>query len=202
MNKKHMVIFAIVLAAVMIIMMQTGFAITKDKVVTTWNELPVAVRDYYSDDGHVIGTIPSGTVIEVSAFCGDRGAWASVSYDGRTGYIKTQYLKDIIYETYIEDDDENDIWKNYYPRENPLHIVTPCSGRITGFVYLRYTPENDGVIAKRMPNNAVMTVLAENGSWLQVREEYSGIVGFVKADEVVEITLDQESIRMIQDSYD
>ena len=47
-----------------------------------------------------------------------------------------------------------------------------------------------------------MTVLAEMGNWLQVREEISGIVGFVRADEVVQIELTKEQIRLIQDSYD
>ena len=202
MSKKYVRMLPLVLTIILLMTLQVPAAFASKMEVHSWNGFPVAVKDYRYEPGTVIGEIEPGEIVDVRAYVGDKGEWAEIKYGNSFAYIKTQYLKEA-YPTILEfNDEEQGDWELYYPQENPLQNVAPNPKRITGIVYLRYTPEKDGVIAKRMKINCVMTVLAEMGNWLQVREEISGIVGFVRVDEVVPIEVTEQQIRLLQDSYD
>lgn len=207
MNKKKRKV-AVMLMVMMITLsiLSSGIANYEDeKIVSTWNQEPVYIRSYIFNDSKVIGKVENGSTVKVKYYVGDKCEWAVIQYENTTGYIKTQNLIDPEVKFYF--DVYNDIeiasqWDLYYPIENPQYTAIAKPKRATGFVYLRYTPEENGKIAKRMRNDSIMTVLAEMGLWYQVREEESGVIGFVKIDDIVRVKIDPQYIKLIQDSYD
>ena len=202
MNKKYLKKVSVLVVIILLILMMTSVASAKEMIVHSWNDFAVAVKDYCNDPGVSIGEIEPGEIIDVRAYQGEKSEWAEIWFEGTTAYIKTQYLRDPYSYTSELHDEEECYWSLYDPMENPLPVVAPNPKRITGFVYLRFSPESEGRIAKRMSTECVMTVLAEIGNWFQVREEISGIVGFVRTDEVVPIQISEQRLQQIQDSYD
>ena len=203
--KRKISVVLVVMFGVLCILGNSIASYEEEKIITTWNKKPVSVRNYIYNNSKVIGEVENGTTVKVKYYVGDKSEWAVIKYENTTGYIKTQYLTDpevVFYSDIYNDLEIKTQWDLYYPVENPQYTVVAKPKRTTGFVYLRYTPEEKGKIAKRMRNDSIMTVMAEMGVWYQVREEESGIIGFVKIEDTVKTKIEPEYIRMIQDSYD
>lgn len=59
-------------------------------IVSTSNGLGANFRSRKSTNGGYIGKIPEGATVTVTA---DDGTWSNVTYNGKSGYVMSQYLK-------------------------------------------------------------------------------------------------------------
>ncbi|MBR3429118.1 MAG: SH3 domain-containing protein [Clostridia bacterium] len=188
--KRRIIAAFTVLSLLMFILVPGALAGQVTKYVYTRNGKPLNVRIWPDVNSTLIGQLPYGSRVLVENYTADY-SWATITYNGRTAYVSTQYLVDY--------DPVKPITPTPAPAPSPsgsdvitrletelatYRVVTPYTvvakpDRATGWVNLRYTPSTEFGHAANLYANSQLTVLAETANWLQVRQESSGIIGYV-----------------------
>lgn len=109
---------------------------------------------------------PKGATVTI---LGATGSWTQVSYNGRTGYVSSQYVQANGGST--------------TPTQAPTTGTTPAgqAGTIAGTnVNFRSGPATSYSSLGKFPNGASVSVLGQSGAWYQV--SYNGRTGYVHGD--------------------
>lgn len=109
---------------------------------------------------------PKGATVTI---LGTAGSWTQVSYNGRTGYVSSQYVRANGGTT--------------APTQAPTTGTTPTgqAGTIAGTnVNFRSGPATSYSSLGKFPNGASVSVLGQSGAWYQV--SYNGRTGYVHGD--------------------
>lgn len=109
---------------------------------------------------------PKGATVTI---LGTTGSWTQVSYNGRTGYVSSQYVQANGGST--------------TPTQAPTTDTTPTgqAGTIAGTnVNFRSGPATSYSSLGKFPNGASVSVLGQSGAWYQV--SYNGRTGYVHGD--------------------
>ncbi len=130
---------------------------TTDRRETTEN---LNLRSGMSLSNSILLTIPKGTTLTVESVS---GSWAKVSYSGKTGYVSTNYLKNVASST---------------PAPTPTQPVSNTDIRkTTANLNLRSGAGTTYSILVTIPSNTTLTVLSQSGGWAKV--SYAGKTGYV-----------------------
>lgn len=125
----------------------------KPKQVVTG--ISVNLRERPTLDSKVIDKILYGTEVD---YLTTKGAWTKISYEGKEGYISTEYLEDI----------------------DKINNQVNCKKIITGAVVnFREHPSTTSEIVDVLRYKLEVGFIEEIGSWSKI--EYNGKIGFVSS---------------------
>ena len=135
---------------------------TVSKTGTTTENLNL--RNQASLSGKVLMTIPKGKTVTILSEKDENG-WYKVSYDGKTGYAISNYIK------------EGD--SNSESTESTPSTPVPIEGQPTEILNLRDQPSTSGKILTTIPKGKTVTILSEKNAngWYKV--SYNGKTGYV-----------------------
>ena len=135
---------------------------TVSKTGTTTENLNL--RNQASLSGKVLMTIPKGKTVTILSEKDENG-WYKVSYDGKTGYAISNYIK------------EGD--SNSESTESTPSTPVPIEGQPTENLNLRDQPSTSGKILTTIPKGKTVTILSEKNAngWYKV--SYNGKTGYV-----------------------
>ena len=135
---------------------------TVSKTGTTTENLNL--RNQASLSGKVLMTIPKGKTVTIFSEKDENG-WYKVSYDGKTGYAISNYIK------------EGD--SNSESTESTPSTPVPIEGQPTENLNLRDQPSTSGKILTTIPKGKTVTILSEKNAngWYKV--SYNGKTGYV-----------------------
>ena len=135
---------------------------TVSKTGTTTENLNL--RNQASLSGKVLMTIPKGKTVTILSEKDENG-WYKVSYDGKTGYAISNYIK------------EGD--SNSESTESTPSTPVPIEGQPTENLNLRDQPGTSGKILTTIPKGKIVTILSEKNAngWYKV--SYNGKTGYV-----------------------
>ena len=122
------------------------------------------LRNQASLSGKVLMTIPKGKTVTILSEKDENG-WYKVSYDGKTGYAISNYIK------------EGD--SNSESTESTPSTPVPIEGQPTENLNLRDQPSTSGKILTTIPKGKTVTILSEKNAngWYKV--SYNGKTGYV-----------------------
>lgn len=136
----------------------------------------------------VIAMVPIGTAVQVLEWMNN--GWAVISWGDSIAYVKSEFLSDTQrgggggYTPSGQTDKEKAMdnllaeTKTYTAVTNPFTIY-PNPQRSSGFVNFRLIPVQYGKEFYRVyPGNA-LTVLGQTRSWYQVRDDNTGVIGYI-----------------------
>ena len=128
---------------------------------------PLNLRASASVNAAVLATIPRGQTVAVFK---EENGWCLVSYNGKTGYVMAQFLRQ-----------EATPVATPVPTATPIpEPVLPAFATVTtpeGSLNLRRGADQNADILTRIPQNETVPVLALSGAWTQVT--YNGKTGYV-----------------------
>ena len=135
---------------------------TVSKTGTTTENLNL--RNQASLSGKVLMTIPKGKTVTILSEKDENG-WYKVSYDGKTGYAISNYIK------------EGD--SNSESTDSTPSTPVPIEGQPTENLNLRDQPGTSGKILTTIPKGKIVTILSEKNAngWYKV--SYNGKTGYV-----------------------
>ena len=135
---------------------------TVSKTGTTTENLNL--RNQASLSGKVLMTIPKGKTVTILSEKDENG-WYKVSYDGKTGYAISNYIK------------EGD--SNSESTDSTPSTPVPIEGQPTENLNLRDQPSTSGKILTTIPKGKTVTILSEKNAngWYKV--SYNGKTGYV-----------------------
>ena len=135
---------------------------TVSKTGTTTENLNL--RNQASLSGKVLMTIPKGKTVTILSEKDENG-WYKVSYDGKTGYAISNYIK------------EGD--SNSESTDSTASTPIPIEGQPTENLNLRDQPGTSGKILTTIPKGKTVTILSEKNAngWYKV--SYNGKTGYV-----------------------
>ena len=135
---------------------------TVSKTGTTTENLNL--RNQASLSGKILTTIPKGKTVTILSEKDENG-WYKVSYDGKTGYAISNYIK------------EGD--SNSESTESTPSTPVPIEGQPTENLNLRDQPSTSGKILTTIPKGKTVTILSEKNAngWYKV--SYNGKTGYV-----------------------
>lgn len=136
----------------------TRAAVTKGQVVNVTSTL--RIRSAASTSSSVLGTISNGTVFEIVSKSGN---WYQIKYNGTTGYVHGDYVKEITESTAV-----SSTGKVYNVQSN----LRVRSGASTNSSVLGY-----------LTNNAQVTIVGSEGSWYKIK--YNSGYGYVHKDYIL-----------------
>ncbi|MBR1710036.1 MAG: SH3 domain-containing protein [Clostridia bacterium] len=137
----------------------------------------VRVRLGPSTDSEIIGHYSRGERVEVQWIS---NGWACIYYGSYgDGYISSKYLSKSKPSSNPKPSSSTtttstDIYKNFVT-VNYQVIVNPTNN----YVNMRWAPTKSAQVVRIYYYGAPLTVIAENGTWCQVRDETTGTVGFM-----------------------
>ena len=122
------------------------------------------LRNQASLSGKILTTIPKGKTVTILSEKDENG-WYKVSYDGKTGYAISNYIK------------EGD--SNSESTESTPSTPVPIEGQPTENLNLRDQPSTSGKILTTIPKGKTVTILSEKNAngWYKV--SYNGKTGYV-----------------------
>ena len=122
------------------------------------------LRNQASLSGKILTTIPKGKTVTILSEKDENG-WYKVSYDGKTGYAISNYIK------------EGD--SNSESTESTPSTPVPIEGQPTENLNLRDQPGTSGKILTTIPKGKIVTILSEKNAngWYKV--SYNGKTGYV-----------------------
>ena len=140
----------------------SGSTTITTKTGTTTENLNL--RNQASLSGKVLMTIPKGKTVTILSEKDENG-WYKVSYDGKTGYAISNYIK------------EGD--SNSESTESTPSTPVPIEGQPTENLNLRDQPGTSGKILTTIPKGKIVTILSEKNAngWYKV--SYNGKTGYV-----------------------
>ena len=128
---------------------------------------PLNLRASASVNSAVLSVIPRGQTVSVFK---EENDWCLVSYNGKTGYVMAQFLRQ-----------EAAPAATPAPTATPIpQPVIPAFATVTtpeGSLNLRKSADQNSDVLIRIPQNETLPVLALSGAWTQVT--YSGKTGYV-----------------------
>ena len=135
---------------------------TVSKTGTTTENLNL--RNQASLSGKILTTIPKGKTVTILSEKDENG-WYKVSYDGKTGYAISNYIK------------EGD--SNSESTDSTPSTPVPIEGQPTENLNLRDQPGTSGKILTTIPKGKIVTILSEKNAngWYKV--SYNGKTGYV-----------------------
>ena len=190
------------LVLVMLISLTVTTAYAADMYVFSNNGYPVKLRTSpdASNDDNLIKKITQGTYVDVQYYT-NNGNWAYlyVPSEGLYGFMMTQYL------TYDQARAEASRWiqpaATAVPSSasktsgddavsamnvqfNSMRYVSPYVAYVTTNhaaqrINMRWAPTTVAKAMTTFSRGDVVTVLAEGSSWAQVRDESTGMIGFI-----------------------
>ena len=190
--KKRILSKALVLTLALVLVLGTGMT-TASAYTVMYLYAPtgstVNVRSEPSMAGGgatVLAMEPIGTAVQVLEWMNN--GWAVISWGSGVAYVKSEFLSDSRggggYTPSVESDKEKAMdnllaeTKTYSTVANPFTIY-PNPQRSSGFVNFRLIPVQYGKEFYRVyPNNA-LTVLGQTRNWYQVRDENTGVIGYI-----------------------
>ena len=133
----------------------------------------VRMRSGASTSSSIIGTYPKGTQMTVTGISGN---WYAVSYDGKTGYVSSDYMSIGSAPAAATD-----------PAPAPAASNNDTNSGKTGSVIgtsvrMRSGPSTDYDILGTYSNGVNVNVLGSENGWYKV--SYNGKTGYIKADYV------------------
>ena len=158
------------------------------------------VRDQPSYKGKVVGLLPYGYRIHVQAFTNEN--WALITYHYRkpgygmgdySAWINRRYLttkkpapksetqttrKAVVTEITDPLDEINKEYRSAKDVQDYAVIVRPT--RVTGWVNMHWAPSVNAEIEATYKANDKLLVIKELDNWLQVEDQVTGNVGFIK----------------------
>ena len=138
----------------------------KYKIVNTDGE-GLSLRQSATTSSTRLALIPEGTVVTVTA---KNGSWYKTSYNGKTGYIHSDYTTAYIAPTTPSNGD----------------VAYNETGRVVNTDYeglsLRQSASTSSTRLALIPEGTVITITAKNGSWYKTT--YGGKTGYVHSDYV------------------
>lgn len=141
---------------------------SKAKVTTASGSLNL--RKKASSSATILTTIPRHTVIDVLDI---DGTWTKVTYNGKTGYVKSTFL------TYLDDTADTPSVPDT-PTTPPAEDKDPAYARVTtesGSLNLRKKASSSANILTTIPRHEVIEVISRDGKWTKVT--YNGKTGYV-----------------------
>ena len=122
------------------------------------------LRNQASLSGKILTTIPKGKTVTILSEKDENG-WYKVSYDGKTGYAISNYIK------------EGD--SNSESTDSTPSTPVPIEGQPTENLNLRDQPSTSGKILTTIPKGKTVTILSEKNAngWYKV--SYNGKTGYV-----------------------
>ena len=122
------------------------------------------LRNQASLSGKILTTIPKGKTVTILSEKDENG-WYKVSYDGKTGYAISNYIK------------EGD--SNSESTDSTPSTPVPIEGQPTENLNLRDQPGTSGKILTTIPKGKIVTILSEKNAngWYKV--SYNGKTGYV-----------------------
>ena len=122
------------------------------------------LRNQASLSGKILTTIPKGKTVTILSEKDENG-WYKVSYDGKTGYAISNYIK------------EGD--SNSESTDSTPSTPVPIEGQPTENLNLRDQPSTSGKILTTIPKGKIVTILSEKNAngWYKV--SYNGKTGYV-----------------------
>ncbi len=131
----------------------------------------------YSD---IIGVIPNGGIVAIQEYYAG-GTWAYVEYNGKLGYVMSRYLsrtaptpKPSPSPTPAED--LTRIFEGFQDTDYTAYVRGNIPG---GFVHMRWAPSQKMKIMCNFYEGNDLEVIAQNNTWCQVRDPYTGKTGFI-----------------------
>lgn len=120
--------------------------------------------------------------------------WSFIRYKGKEGFVQTRYLsstkpgpkptaKPTAKPTEKPSDTSRSADFNGFTTVSYQAVIEPSTPG--GFVHLRWGPSKNYPIMDNMYDGNAVEVIAQNGSWCQVRYVNTGAVGFVMRNFVV-----------------
>ena len=113
-------------------------------------------------DSFKLGSLPKNTEVKVTAAGND---WAKITYDGKTGYVKLDYLKKT--EAAQEQEQEKVDWTQYAAQVTSDKMKVYSTNNASDTYYIGY-----------LSKGTKFTVLATSGDWARI--SYDGKIGFAK----------------------
>ncbi len=114
------------------------------------------MRSQPTTGSSVVRQIPKGTRVGVIS---QDGSWSRISYDGKTGYVMSSYLR-------MEGSDAPEVTGKY------ARVTT-----VSGSLNLRETPSANARVLLGIPQGTVLEVLSHADGWAKV--SYGGSTGYV-----------------------
>jgi uncharacterized protein YgiM (DUF1202 family) len=155
--------------------------------VYTENGKELNVRN--APNGEIIGKLPYGEEVKVSAFINDN--WAVINFQNdKAGYVNTRYLipvhPDVVVKA-IEEEKESFTGDPMVDIDNEFasavdvddYDVTARPARVTSVVYMRWIPSETGRIIAKYKATEKLVVLKEMDHYLQVKDPDTGDVGYI-----------------------
>lgn len=170
--------------------------------VYTANGRTLNAREYPSTDARVCFNIPYGQEVYVNADLGN--GWTRLNAAGAYDYVYVQ-SRYLVFDkpgpkptpqpggggtsggassslTQIQKDIDAEF--KAARLVNPYTVETR-NARATGVVNMRWAPNKKAPLIETYKNGATLTVIAELKDWIQVQDEETGAVGFVRHDFLV-----------------
>jgi SH3-like domain-containing protein len=181
MKKKGLFLVALILTLFIVLPV-----LAEHQYVVTANGRNLNVRKYASKGADVIDSIRYGTRVDVRFY---EGSWCFITYGSRSGYVMSRFLKKSIpsgqyirpaYQTYttiptaVNYGYNGDKMMNVVP-----YVVQIQPSRPSGRVAVRWSPTTQSEVVQYLTDGYQLTVTAQNRYWAQVRDENSGMVGYV-----------------------
>lgn len=191
--KKRILTLAMALALVL-----TAFASTALAVETMYLYAPsgktVNVRSEPSTAGGnatVLQMTPIGTAVQVEEYLSN--GWAAIIWGSYgTAYVKTEFLSSVqrgpsgggVTPVTPSTDKEKAMNSlaaelSSFKQVTSSYTIYPMPRRASGFVNFRLAPVQYGKEYYRVYANNALTVLGETKGWYQVRDENTGVVGYI-----------------------
>ena len=125
-----------------------------------------------------VASLKNGTALKLFSYANSQ--WAYVGYKDYYGYCMVRYLSDVapgkkpaVTPTPAP---QQNLYANFKPA-NYWVLVNPSVP--TGFVNLRWAPSLDAPVQNIYYANAMLRVIATNGTWCQVIDEQNNLCGFM-----------------------
>lgn len=142
----------------------------------------VSLREIPDKSSARLKKVPLGATVTA---CVDMGDFICCTYDGKTGYILSRYLKDASHNTPSPDpkpdpkpDPASDFSSFRFVANYSAYVRTNTTN---GTVCLRWGPGTSYPVMTYCKNGTGLTVLAEGKGWYQVRVNSSGYTGFMSS---------------------
>lgn len=142
-------------------------ASANSRVYTTTANLNL--RSTANPNGNVLLTIPKDREV---TYVSTQGAWHRVTFNGRTGFVSSQYIK-------VQNKPTNSGSALTSNSTNSSAAVSTRTYSTTDNLNLRASASTTGRILTTIPKNKTVTYLSTSGSWHRVK--YGSHTGFVSS---------------------
>ena len=145
--------------------------------VNTANDKGLNLRTSPDTKGKIQVSIPNGAA--VTLFWYENSSWAFVAYRSYFGFCMTRHLTDKDPASIQNETKTDDLSKMYNGFKHVNYDVAVKPTNPTGFVNMRWAPSKSTDVQGIYYANAVLHVIATNGTWSQVYDAKTNQCGFM-----------------------